>query len=843
MDYNIFFQKLDGLLSDKKMDDAEQFLIDNLKHAIEMEDTRALLTVMSELVGLYRVTGKHDESKMFADRAIIIAKGAGLSGTQDYATIVLNAATAYRAAGDYKRAGDLYEQAAQELKKSDCKDAYRYASLYNNISLFYSETGDDTRAKEELLKALELIKKLPDCEVEEATTYINLSLLNIKHEEYEQAQDYILKALDIFKRDKGRKYKDAHYGAALSAYGDLHLKKGEYEKAVDNYEEALTEIARSYGYSNTAYRATCANCIEAYEGLMLEPDNDKHEVNNESAENIKCSGENKNITDDMIIARISELKNQLDTVCMDGALLKGLELSKAYYEAYVKEMIHSRFPEYENRIAVGLSGHGSECFGFDDELSTDHDFGPAVCLWLTDEDYERIGEQLAAEYDKLPKSFLGVPARVETKNGHGRVGVIKISDFFTEHIGCASVPARDDIYTWENISENGAAVAVNGEVFRDDAGIFTKERQKLSEYYPDGLWYPKMAQAAVKIAQYGQYNYGRCIRRGDYIAASLAYTGFVEQVMELCFLIYREYMPYYKWSYKALKKMADRKQEPLLNRICECLEKLSKLDYHDEDKVSDYIENICTQLVRLLNMQSLSGNSDNYMETQGYAIMQSYENMKKSLKVQEENGDTNKIIEKIVNIEWDMFQASKNEGGRADCQNNYNTFTLMRRSQFMAWNEELLKSYLSDLEDGEKSGRNLVTEKYARMMKSTAPKEYESFKDTLPAIDDERRTIAEQIIAIQVGWLEAFAAKYPALAGQIRFIHTSQDTPYDTSAETYLRGELDTYSKDTFILYCRYVIGLYQAGKNLNEMIMENTVLQYGYKSLEDAQKRMENIH
>ena len=110
-------------------------------------------------------------------------------------------------------------------------------------------------------------------------------------------------------------------------------------------------------------------------------------------------------------------------------------------------------------------------------------------------------------------------------------------------------------------------------------------------------------------------------------------------------------------------------------------------------------------------------------------------------------------------------------------------------------------------------------------------------------IDDERRTIAEQIIAIQVGWLEEFVKKYPALAGQIRYIHTAEDTPYDTSAETYLRGELSTYSKDTFILYCRYVIELYQSGRNLNEMIMENTVLQYGYKSLDDAQVRMEELN
>ena len=816
MDYNDFFQTLDGLLDEKKMDEAEQFLIDNMKMAMEREDTQALLAVLAELVGLYRVTGRHEESTMLADRAMTIADGAGVRG-QNYATIILNAATAYRAAGNFLRAKELYEQTAQELKQSGCRDAYRYASLYNNISLLYSETGDYDSAKQELFKALEIIRTIPDCEVEEATTYVNLSLLYIRQEEYGEAENNILKALEIFKRNKGRKYKDAHYGAALSAYGDLYLKKGEPARAAELYEEALPEIARSYGYNNDAYRTTCANCIDAY----------------------SCLATTDGSADDGIAKRIGELKNKLENLCCDAGegVISGLVLAREYYEAYVKDMLHREFPEYEDRIAVGLAGYGSECFGFDDELSRDHDFGPCVCLWVDDVVYDEIGARLADEYDKLPKSFLGVAARVETRNGHGRVGVIRISDFLREHIDTDKVPERDDIVAWAAISDEQAAAVVNGEIFRDEAGIITGQRRRLAEFYPDELWYPKMAEAAVRIAQYGQYNYKRCIKRGDYIAASLAFTGFMQETMKLCFLVYREYMPYYKWSYRALLRLAQTKQEPLLHRICDELGGLAALDYHDENKVSELIEKICTELVRLLNIQSLSGSSDTYMETQGYAIMQSFEDMQSS-----SDEKSRELIENIVGIEWDMFQATRNEGARADCQNNYNTFTLMRRSQFMAWNDELLRSYLADLEEGERSGRNLVTEKYARMMQSTAPDEYAGFKDSLPQIDEERRTIAEQIIAIQVGWLEEFVAEYPALAGQIRYIHTSEDDMYDTSAETYLRGELDTYSKDTFILYCRYVIGLYQEGKNLNKMIMENTVLQYGYKSLEDAQKRMEGL-
>ena len=54
--------------------------------------------------------------------------------------------------------------------------------------------------------------------------------------------------------------------------------------------------------------------------------------------------------------------------------MKGLELSREYYEKFGKPMLTENFPELLDKIAVGLCGSGSECFGFDDELSRDHDF-------------------------------------------------------------------------------------------------------------------------------------------------------------------------------------------------------------------------------------------------------------------------------------------------------------------------------------------------------------------------------------------------------------------------------------------------------------------------------------
>ena len=64
--------------------------------------------------------------------------------------------------------------------------------------------------------------------------------------------------------------------------------------------------------------------------------------------------------------------------------MQGLELSKRYFEEFGRPMLERDFGEYLDRIAIGLVGHGSECFGYDDEISTDHDFTPGFCLWITE---------------------------------------------------------------------------------------------------------------------------------------------------------------------------------------------------------------------------------------------------------------------------------------------------------------------------------------------------------------------------------------------------------------------------------------------------------------------------
>ena len=193
--------------------------------------------------------------------------------------------------------------------------------------------------------------------------------------------------------------------------------------------------------------------------------------------------------------------------------------------------------------------------------------------------------------------------------------------------------------------------------------------------------------------------------------------------------------------------------------------------------------------------------------------------------------------ENLIQMEWQQFYQVHNEGGRASCQEDPKTFAIMRRSQFTAWSEALVDSYTADLEAAEEVGRNLLTEKYAWMMEDTAPEEFAQLRRFLPEPSLLQKEMLDEITQIQIAWMREYAEKYPRLAAGNRAIRAAEATPGETSFETYLRGELHTYSEDTLLLYRDMIRSLKAQGVNMSLLIMEANVK--AYQSLEDAEKRL----
>ena len=196
-------------------------------------------------------------------------------------------------------------------------------------------------------------------------------------------------------------------------------------------------------------------------------------------------------------------------------------------------------------------------------------------------------------------------------------------------------------------------------------------------------------------------------------------------------------------------------------------------------------------------------------------------------------------IDQIVQMEWEMFQEVRNIGGRASCQDNRATFDIMRASQFDTWPRKLLESYLQDLKNARDRDENLLVEKYAHMMEYTSPLEYENIKHLLKHPDPEKTSVIEQIVGLFNAWNIEIYRKYPYTISQGRPLMRVEDSFAATSVETYLRGEISTYSRHTLDLYLEYLKDAQKNGENPAELILERTAQYYGYKDLEEAEKQI----
>lgn len=199
-----------------------------------------------------------------------------------------------------------------------------------------------------------------------------------------------------------------------------------------------------------------------------------------------------------------------------------------------------------------------------------------------------------------------------------------------------------------------------------------------------------------------------------------------------------------------------------------------------------------------------------------------------------------KITEKILTLEWDMFTNVKGADGRTSCQDDKKTFIIMRRAQADVWSIYTLASYLGDLESANRDDMNLMTIKYARMMEVTFPDEYENIKDRLPPLSAGIHNIVNEIVKYHLAWSIEAAEKYPKLFFLGRPVATSGiQTRSTISIENYLRSELLTYSEKTLKLCLKDTIEASDNRINISVEILRNTAKSYGYDSLDEIEKRL----
>ncbi len=532
-----------------------------------MGDQGAVLSLLNELMGYYRSTSRYQDSLAAASKALGLLEALGLKDSLHYATTLLNIATAWRADGQIQRAIGVFEEVGRLFLTLGVQDAFLVATLYNNLALAWQAAGDHAKAVQFLEAAIPISRGSPNADHDVAVSLTNLAQSRLRLGQLAEARAALEEADRLF---SGLPRPSGHHGAAIAALGEVCFQEGRTAEAVAHYERALADIEARYG-KNQWY----ADMLESL-ALVLEASEP---------------------------TRSAALRTEAAAVA--AALrpqLKGLALARQYYEAFRGELFADYAP-MAHRIAVGLVGHGSECFGFDDELSRDHDFGPGFCVWLSDADYAALGKQLQADYDKLPSAFAGFPPRQASPRSGQRVGVFSLSAFYREFLGAAELPQSEA--DWLQIPEPLLACATNGEVFSDPAGEFTRIRQQLLAYYPDGIMRRKLAQAVARMAQSGQYNLPRALQRREPAAALMAQAEFIRQASTAIHVLNRRYTPADKWLVRSVSTL------PALAALHE---PLTQLALTPAAEAAPLIEAICAAVLEALIAQGFTQAGDDFLE-------------------------------------------------------------------------------------------------------------------------------------------------------------------------------------------------------------------------------------
>ncbi|WP_405350175.1 DUF4037 domain-containing protein [Fusobacterium animalis] len=562
----------------KEIEILREILVETEKQCDSESDE--YIKALNELGGTLKYVGYYDEAERNLKKSLEIIKKKYGDNNLAYATSLLNLTEVYRFAQKFNLLEENYKKIVKIYQDNSADNSFSYAGLCNNFGLYYQNIGDMKSAYDLHLKSLDILKNYDSEEylLEYAVTLSNLFNPCYQLGMKEKAVEYLNKAIDIFEKNVGIEH--PLYSASLNNMAIYYYNERELNKAIEFFERAAKISKKTMGVDSDNYKNILSN-IEFIKGELVK-----------SGDNIKA----QDIKKDNII-NSSDLKN-----------IKGLELSKRYFYDIV-------LPEFEKTLfdilplcAFGLVGEGSECYGYDNELSQDHDFGPSVCIWLRKDDYLKYKYRINKVLETLPKTYLGFQELKESEWGYNRRGLLNIEDFYFKFIGSVNPPQT--INDWQKIPETALATVTNGEVFLDNLGEFTKTREQLLNYYPEVIKQNKITTRLMNISQHGQYNYMRCLRRNDLVAANQCLYLFVDEVIHLVFLLNRRYKIFYKWANRALLDL-----KILGNEIHKLLQDM----VFAQNKIP-YVRKICKVLADELRNQKLTNCESEFLGDLGVDI-------------------------------------------------------------------------------------------------------------------------------------------------------------------------------------------------------------------------------
>lgn len=277
--------------------------------------------------------------------------------------------------------------------------------------------------------------------------------------------------------------------------------------------------------------------------------------------------------------------------------IPSLELSQTLYEEQIEPLMARDFPDLQ--YAAATLGMCSEVLGLDDEISMDHEWGPRLTVYLSEQDHASYAAAIQSAFqESLPKRFRGLDMMWrqpgvdihntrETALYHVRVGTVDGALRFCG--GTAALPLQD--VDWLRVSEQHLLEFTSGRVYRDDVGELTRAREALA-YYPNDV---------LRFLLVGEWNsvggawfpIGRMGSRGDGLGVRLQAAQASRHLMQIAFMVSHKYAPYRKWFGTLFSEL------PVADRLGPVLSALLR-----EERWQQVEERICEATSILLQAQN-----------------------------------------------------------------------------------------------------------------------------------------------------------------------------------------------------------------------------------------------
>lgn len=586
---------------------------DAIEETRSRNDKGLLARILNDYGGVLRNTGQYGKAQEILNEAkSLVASTSGVK-SQAYVTTLLNAGTNQLDSKNFDEAEKDFTTALDIANQLNIRNIV-YVSLCNNLGNLHLQRKEFDKAYTYQKEALGLLRTQENSRVKLAISCSNFAetcRLMGKTDEY---QDLMNESVDLLSQAVGENH--PLYATVVNNIATMFYNEGSYEKACSLMEDVLPIMERTYGTDSKGYRLLTQNLKIVKEKLGQTSYNPSASQKSQAQQTSEAVLGSEESLDDLLAKAGAALMGESNvgiastptagsgcTRLQEDFLTQnywpgsGLALSHRLLKDEVYPILKQSFPELLPRMAAGLVGKGSECLGYDDEISKDHDFESKVLLFLSTADYLAHHEALEKALSHLAK---------------GHAYVVPTQDFYQKYTRTSKGPQT--LSEWRDIPEDFLATATTGEIFFDNLGEFTQIRNHLLAYYPKDLWLKYLAYECIKLAQSGQYNYPRCLKRNEIVAANLALSEAMNHAMAIVYILNKVYMPFYKWRHRKLQSL------PILGaEIGQIIESMVKTTTIDEEN-TNRVERICEYIIDRLREVGLSHSQDTFLVAHGYEI-------------------------------------------------------------------------------------------------------------------------------------------------------------------------------------------------------------------------------